>query len=474
MGKSNDIIYSVIKNDEDKLNEFSVFDRIINLKLKTKQNPADGVDTNGQPVKVANEFVIRSDYEITYPASIGGLLEGDLSHYKKYVVKRCDVKPSIKIQYNQVTDGTAIAVDIYINNFYLLTKDGRSLMNFNSKDYSLAEIEIQMGYIGQFNKALGLDHRDVSSLTVEDLFKFDTGSDSGIQTLTVGSANYIKTDSVTPDYVLHIQGYVGSTITNAIIPEEKDLKYSSLLKGAINLNKSDKREGYDGLFFKYITRRYLNHPSFEAKESLPEADKDGFYSEEDATEYGTQVFCSKGVKELKPLQEKKDNDGNVISGSVETVFSMGGVNNTAHSAIERVLEYTDRTLCSMRLMDGNFLVFLSSELEDGKIEELYKDMKAYLDNNMAGKYYNNIIPAVYNVSIDALAVITCPFFAWINPFQELKFASRYVTSTMTAYYAGYAPDIVSFFVTNVQVSFATTEDINEMQITAVPKYQTQK
>jgi hypothetical protein len=83
------------------------------------------------------------------------------------------------------------------------------------------------------------------------------------------------------------------------------------------------------------------------------------------------------------------------------------------------------------------------------------------------KMYKNKLPAVYNVNIDAVATIVCPFFTFIEPFQYIEFASRYALTSIVGYYANYKATINKFYAISAQTTFATTEDANEVQIKAV-------
>jgi hypothetical protein len=78
-----------------------------------------------------------------------------------------------------------------------------------------------------------------------------------------------------------------------------------------------------------------------------------------------------------------------------------------------------------------------------------------------------MLPCVYNINIDAMATIVCPFFTWLNPFQYFYFKTRYALSNTVSFYANYNPSVYKFFAINCLISFATVEDINEMQIMAV-------
>lgn len=473
-----DLIYTTLSaEDKVTLNHLDIFDRVINLKIKTKK--FNTLDDNGKAIKAEDEFIIRSDYEFYFPKQdLTKTLQGERLA-NNWIIRKCEIKPSIKVQYKRLTSGTSIAVDIFITNFFMTSKDGRTLMSFNQRSYDIAEIEVQMGYIGQFNSLLGListvnkdgsvnKGKKVSELTLDDLYDFKEGF--GVETLKVTDVEYVKVEKLVPDYTLHIHGFVGSTTTLSNVTEEDYIKYADIPKEAYFSTSKDKEKSVmENLFFNYVTKRYLNIKVMD-KRNLPDVkpDKDGFYSDADAEAYGIKVVCSDGVKNLKLPSMVKD--GKEVEKEIASFIFLGGDNNTANSAMERLCEYTNHYISYSRLNNGSFLVFTTEEFSEKGISKLFENVKEFINQNAFGTFYKNRIPAVYNVSLDALATITCPFVTWINPLQDVYFASKYVLTSMVTFYAGFSPAIYRFFIINVQVSFATVEDLNEMTIVAVPDY----
>ena len=102
------------------------------------------------------------------------------------------------------------------------------------------------------------------------------------------------------------------------------------------------------------------------------------------------------------------------------------------------------------------------------IADEYDKQGLYKHTVLANKLlYDGKLPAVYNINVDAVATIVCPFFTFIEPFQYVEFASRYALTSNVAYFASYAPTISRFLVISATISFATQEEVNEVQITAV-------
>ena len=92
----------------------------------------------------------------------------------------------------------------------------------------------------------------------------------------------------------------------------------------------------------------------------------------------------------------------------------------------------------------------------------------YKDTVLVNKaLYDNKLPAVYNINVDAVATIVCPFFTFFEPFQYVEFARRYALTSLVSYFASYSPTIYRFLVINALISFATVDEVNEVQITAV-------
>ena len=78
----------------------------------------------------------------------------------------------------------------------------------------------------------------------------------------------------------------------------------------------------------------------------------------------------------------------------------------------------------------------------------------------------NILPAVYNITTDALCTIVCPFFLFINPFDTVYFSSRYSLGGLVSYYANFGASEDEFTILWQDISFATVEDINECTMVA--------
>ena len=116
--------------DESKtsLGELDIFDRVINLKLTVSSK-----DVNGNDIP-AQEFVIRSDYEMYFPQMLDSITSSDFNSFstlKNCTLRKCQYKPSIKVQYKRVSMSTPVSVDIFIKNFFMLDKSGKMIKSFN-------------------------------------------------------------------------------------------------------------------------------------------------------------------------------------------------------------------------------------------------------------------------------------------------------------------------------------------------------
>ena len=113
--------YSALLADKSKceLGALDIFDKVINLKLTISEK-----DANGNPIS-KSEYVIRSDYEMYFPKLMNSVASGSfdgLVNAPTCYIRKCTYKPSIKVQYKRVSMSTPVAIDIFINNFYMLDK----------------------------------------------------------------------------------------------------------------------------------------------------------------------------------------------------------------------------------------------------------------------------------------------------------------------------------------------------------------
>ena len=436
-----------------------VFDRIINLKFNCHNKKTD----------VRESFVIRSDYELVWLGQTfdgqGGLTIGN----GRYLIRRCTYKPSIKVQCKMVTSNTGTSIDIYVSNFFMLTGDGRHLRSFNEEDYVMESVEVVMGYWSQFQ----LPQNQVP--TYDDYFNLK--AQHGADKITITDAIVVSTDKLPPDSVLHIHGYVGEIYSNPV-----DITTITTPIKAMENPVASSGTDLEKVMFENITRRYFNkHSIVDDTDKLhllavnvPVSDimnlpvklvlKDGLMSEANAKQYGVHVYLSDEAKKLV-LRKKKDGEGNEKDQNV--YFEAGW---TIGQTITRIMSYLDADLEFTFSNQGDVLIYTPEEMIENlqSIQESYEKQGLYKQTVLANPIqYDGKIPAVYNINVDAVATITCPFFTFIEPFQYVEFASRYAITSTVSYFASYSPTILRFLVISATISFATVDDVNEVQITAV-------
>lgn len=411
------------------------FDRIINLKFITGEykEGEEGAATK------RDEYFVRSDYEVVYPnLDVTKIMkEGNLLS-KKYYIRRCRIKPSIKVQYKNVSSSTSIEIDIFVTNFFMLDSSGQQLMAFNNADYPIRQVEIMLGYWGQFKN---LPHESFN-----DLKNFDV-TGYGIEKITM-NVQYATIDKLPPDYTLHIHGFVGN---NPYASSVGKTEASTLESVANEATPSTIEE----LFFENITRRFIKSSVLE---KVPVAE-DGKMSVDDARKYGIVVHLSKGVKDIKfPV----DYDSTGSSKTKEFVFHEG---ETAENTFVRILSFVSPVLEKKQLINGDWVVFTTAESKNQ--DTLGSLIDVNLSEGTAVSKYEHALPAVYNVNVNALSTIVAPFFYFINVFDYVIFENRYATTSLVAYYARKGKPSNRYFVIQQSVSFATVEDVNEMTLSCV-------
>lgn len=451
-------------SDENKtnLNQHDFYDRIINVKIVA-----------GKDDEAETEYVIRSDYEVVYEQyNYENLFSTETFSPNRYRIRRCVHKPSIKVQYKMVSAETGTEIDLYLTNFFMLTSDGRQLRNFTKNDLPITRVEIAMGYWGQFR------HSDftLSTWKIDDLFNISS-SGRGADVVVVRDLIVVTTDKLPPDSVIHLHGYVANISDSAVSSSVVSNSTQAEMNAVASSSPLGKKSPMESLLYKEITKRFLKEKIVNRGDKAKSlADTKGILNHKPAIDpvsglmvdaeadiYGVRIITSDGVDAL-PINQLKGSDGTPVENNAyfEAGDSIGKTMNKIRSCI-------NNDLCYRFLDDGNMLVFLLDETKEENIHELgktYERKGAYAETALA-KVYSNKIPAVYNINIDAISTIVCPFFAFVNPFQTIEFATRYALTNNVAYLADYDTSLYKFRTLKVSVSFATVEDVNEMQIMAV-------
>lgn len=429
-------------SDKVSLNQYDIFDRIINLKLTAE---------NGET------YVIRSDYEMFFPEMMKTVAENDYQSFsalRKCQIRKCQYKPSIKVQYKRVSLNTDVMIDIFISNFVMLDKNGQIINGFNNQTYKLKSVALAMGYFGQFD-ALFSKRVPSSWWQLFNIgFTEDTGY--GINVITMDNVQYTQIDSLPPDMVLHIHGFVGNHFSSPINSNGKTLSsYKEIIQSSrvISTDKSF----LEKVYFEYITKRWL-------KKSGSLADLSLMMNDVVAEKNGIKVYLSKKAveksKEIAKTKYKKDSKGNLIVPLTKITLC-----DTAVSQMNVIANALGLEGFSFTTVDvsGDYIVFLKEELND--IKGLLKgtELMTEYEKTQLHLTFNNQIPCVYNITSDALCTIVCPFFSIINPFEKLYFKSRYALGGIVTYYTNFG-QADEFYALWQNISFATVDDVNECMI----------
>lgn len=538
------VSWATRNKDSLQLQAGDLFDRVINLKFLTSEQVTTKEGGNGVE-KYADEFVLRSDYELVDTKFVENVANGTVSYSqdkKISCIRKCRLKPSVKVQYKQVAGNTQIELDIFIQNFFMLDSEGKTLMSFSNAKGRLASVEIQMGYFGQFSDFFKGNENGVP--TLEQYFDF-TVKPEGVQTITC-NVMYCQTDKLPPDSTMHIHGFVGSCYTQPVTDkmvtddnQTSSIELSTVDTSSVYMYEKGKNafrfKSFAHYLYNNVTRRFLRSkiPATSIKEvkNLRIKFKDGgvCLDDDSSLKYGVIVFLSKGVvgdgksEVFLGKQQMYDSNGKPLKGKKSSEFTKELSGDTPMKALNSFSSFQSGLLRVQPLDNGCYLMFLNEEMKhaeklsemdwyafdprlgkngvdldgDGEVKasELglvkctYDEILRYVNDSLGGKaknmnffdYINSLkaknikvknisrLPAVYNIAYDkALCTITCPFFYFLTPFQKFYFASRYAVSSMIAYYLDQENKEMEFTMIWQSVSFATVENINDVQISCVP------
>jgi len=490
------------------LNQFSLTDKIINLKL---------VRRFGQPI------VIRSDYEVAFRPD---------GKPQFIPIKQ---KPAIHIKYNQVANTTAINVDIHITNLFILNpRAGKEIFEYHGNP--IVSCTIQMGYRHQFpdwtQVPMNYDTEDSADpehpqnrlkLFYElDGFTITNAREEMVTALNIINVQVlaIQPQSLPPDRVIYVQGIIGTlqrglvwqrSSTNAFFAAEymrtnENFPQLPARREALPLTNLER------ILFQYITRRYLrskgvlaitddsdpNEPKLFVLDYIPSEDEgvpgtfntdparfatapsilvdkntasptfgklvpqarwvevpleDGLLRVQDAVVLGVHCILSDGLLALDaedmlvPSATQGEEPEQTRNTPTIAFHDMIGA-----QIIGIIDTYPD--IRFFQSTNGDFLLFHVRET----LPELVAGQEVI---PMQRQLRSVILPAVYDISIGALRTIRCPFVGFITTMQIVGFSSRYMIGDFVGFYYPH-PDLAWYRVLLAEIEFDTTDDKNIM------------
>jgi hypothetical protein len=466
--------------DTANLTPNDLFDKIINLALYRRD------DAIGMPY-----FVLRSDYEAVY--------DRRAPHGAQFIQIR--QKPRIKITYYQVSPDKAIEVKVEITGMYFdeaarsdttkqeLTGEGGAVTVIDSvKGNPVQWIVIQAGYRAQFPDWTGEPYATGSGY-LDRFYDLDNNAvtyDQGMFKGQVLTARILEchNESYPPDQTTVFNCVVATIdrglkwshnastfLTNfdGIEAPGKDTQLEKVLyhlitrrfiKSHIQTRVETKADGKERLFIRHYDewrKLYGKEPAAgTAGSGWAEAPlSDGLLSFEDAEVFGLPCHVTKKLSEVS-----------MRFLASYTLKSIDGLPQKSASPPIRMENYADAQILEIqrsypglrwyRLNDGGFFFYYARE----SIDELYREdarIKEAVGDIIA-------LPAIYDISLDGLRTIRCPFIGFINPMTILQWNSRYTLGTLVGYF--YRPDDGTNYYTAllIKVAFDTDGDTNMMEI----------
>jgi hypothetical protein len=349
------------------------------------------------------------------------------------------------------------------------------LKTFNNATNALRKVELAMGYFGQFKDTL--KPQAGGAIQIKDLFDFDEEKlkGHGITLITMCDVEYVQTDKLPPDMTVHIHGYVGNLLAERLddvkVEETAPDTYDKIIssKRYISYTSLGKSTVIEKTFFEAVTRNWVREGSLPKDTQIKLSGNStvvGVLSESDAEKYGVKVFLSKGAKEYVEQWDKEhiqlDANGKQVFPDVVTLKPC----STALGKVNEVLKNYMPTGFSVQPLPDNgcILVYKNEEAVTPEVMAKGTALEGYYKQTTVAKYWKDKLPAVYNITNDALCTISCPFFFFISPFQKFYFKTRYALSGLVSYYANFNASEDEFYAIWQNVSFATVEDVNDCMI----------
>jgi hypothetical protein len=465
----------------------ALFDRVINLKFKRK---------NGR------SFIIRSDYEPVYRR------DGSV------FFKRCLQKPQIKVSYTQVPGNTVIACDIEVTNLFVdprldglvqeesslgegkkavgATKQGEeSLLEENGDP--VREITLQMGYVKQFPdwSKPGMADTDEKLRRFFDLDNHVYNNNPQAGTAVELRLSVLTTQSrgLPPDRVTTFQCYVGSLLPG-LVWEHED---SDLLSGYGDITfPSPDATPLEKTFFMLVSRRFLSPALRRSVERSPDGKDVALLVEEPFLDREGKTLYADASKK-SPVRVPLAPDGCLTT---DDAVAIGVHCYVSKKLREAVGDTTDTFIGSLLtdLTSSRFKVaplIEQQRLVSGQIKRIqltYPRVRWFVLNNGDYFFYDKdetskelfedplmrekrrqetvTLPAIYDITMDAMRVVRAPFHGFINPYTTIRVNARYNLGTLVGFYY---PKQSRRWLTVVtqKVEFSTTGDENVMELSCV-------
>ena len=465
-------------------------DRIINLKFYRYSG---------------RHFIIRSDYEPVFHR------DNTISF------KRCVEKPPIKISYKQVSNSTAIEINIEVTNLFIGDGDTEGEDNMftaarmeNGKRMGdpVIACEIQMGYRAQFPDWTSPQHRN----DIESFYNMSGGEFYGRRVLVQILAGYQK--SLPPDKITYFQGIIG-TMETGLRWEHTEADLQDYRYGDTSFPQEFRE--LESVLYQFVTRRFIRSSvshfmdteqdfmNVEAMNDLvdrnylqtvfihdyelykdPGADAFDRYKASLAR-LGRAVTSRAGVK--LPLNEEgimpvaEANKFGVICILSQTLKSVPvhelygyGMSREEARAIRRIIPSKPFD-CQIDTLGGQLIAIQAYypfirwyQLTDGSVYFYHKDdtdtdlriepfIKTIQDETTIA------LPAIYDMTSSGLRTIRCPFYAFASPMTTVLFQNRFTLGTLISYY--YPVKTNAFLVITSTIEFSTTGDENMMELLCV-------
>jgi hypothetical protein len=415
-----------------------LFDKIINLKF-IRRDSKTGKD---------NSFTLRSDWEL--------FIQKD----NTYTFNKCLMKPEIRVEYQRVSDNTAIRIQIYVTNLHLQSAmqqdNGKVWESFSYNNNPITHVQLQLGYFNQFPDF----GNPANSLTSDDYYNLKTKSFKREYTEIMCQVLSISPIRTPPD---------GQTLFDCVVGNIGNSYHTD--QGVIDkTTKFGKDTTIEDYFFEMITRRFLREYMDPAKVQIDKSEASSFAVDDIDGK-------RKLIRYIGPMTARFAREHGVRCYLTDTAKDAGFTSKGNNVKVINPIPQRDNVNSAFYEMSNMFPMLRFTALPTG-------DYIVYHQTESASQVANTLVdlkvnepvkglPAIYSITYSGLRTIKCPFTSVVKPFQELSFSSRYNIGNLVGYFYSPRPGYERFIVINYKVNFSTTGDENEMELLSTDSNPTQ-
>lgn len=397
--------------------------------------PGTDVKRNALLEKAALEYALAT----TYPDSAIQLSEIKEDATQRLYIREKEYEPDYYVEENNVLKFSSAAPDKYKKRIAKYIDDGLIKIYIGAR-YTIRNLPAQRKLYDRIRKTLDTAVKRQEYMTWWDAADNLDASTKETSSVTIRTEVKIRNDiQVIKKYLLDAEKEEDGV--DCYIDNDSTKEYILPLQ---NLSKAAPMTTASGRQIEYCPPEQITEEGFAVSANKkPLKCFAGLLEVRDAYMFGIPVLCSPAASAAFAEQQKN-----------KSFVDFKFLNN--HKAqMEWICQQWN--LLYYVTNNGVYMIYDQTDTETTLMQQDY----------VKNQYSPFKIPAIYDITLDAIRKIKMPFVAFLNPMSKVEWNSTSAIGSMLSYY--YQPEKGRnfFMVIKNEIEFSTTEDANMMQLDVV-------